>query len=70
MDEVTAEVNTLTRVRNHLKRNWKTYTVGVVAVSAIALQQANRRAFYAFLTEEGIDPMKFYCPEFYEELNP
>jgi len=42
----------------------------VVAITAIALQQANRKAFYKFLEDEGIDPMKYYCPEYYDELNP
>lgn len=58
------------RVKNHVARNKVAYAVGAVAISAIALQQRNRIEFYAFLTERGIDPMEFYCPEAFAELHP
>lgn len=56
------------RVKNHVKRNKAAYAMGLVATAAIALQQSNRLAFYRFLEEKGIDPMEYYCPEYYEEL--
>lgn len=59
----------LDNTKNHLKRQKAAYAVGVVAIAAIALQQKNRKDFYAFLEERGIDPMEFYFPEYYEELN-
>jgi hypothetical protein len=55
--------------KNHFATHKAAYAMGLVAVSAIALQQSNRKAFYAFLEEKDIDPMEFYCPEYYEELN-
>lgn len=57
-------------VKNHVARNKVAYVAGTIAILAVALQQRNRIAFYKFLEEEGIDPMKFYCPEFYAELHP
>ena len=59
---------TALRVKNHVSSHKGTYAVGVVAIAAIALQQSNRRDFYAFLTTKGIDPMEFYCPEMFEEI--
>lgn len=53
--------------KNHVARNKVAYAASTVAVMAIALQQTNRNAFYAFLEEKGIDPMEYYCPEAYEE---
>jgi hypothetical protein len=61
---------TALRVKNHVSSNRWTYVASSVAVMAIALQQANNRSFQAFLTEKGIDPLEFYCPEYYAELNP
>jgi len=55
------------KVKNHLAANKAAYAAGAVAILAIALQQSNRKAFYAFLEEKGIDPEEYYCPEAYEE---
>lgn len=57
------------KVKNHVKNNKFAYAASTVAVLAIWLQQTNKNDFYAFLTEKGIDPMEFYCPEYWEELN-
>jgi hypothetical protein len=57
----------LTKIKNHVAANKVVYAVGAVAVSAIALQQANRVAFNKFLTSKGIDPEEYYCPEAYAE---
>lgn len=55
------------KVKNHVVAHKGTYAMGAVAVAAIALQQSNRKAFYAFLDEKGIDPEEYYAPESYEE---
>lgn len=57
------------RVKNHVARQRYAYAMGLVAASAIALQQRNRIDFYAFLESKDINPMEFYCPEMFEELN-
>jgi len=57
------------RTKNHVRRNKVAYAASAVAIAAIALQQSNTKAFYEFLESEGIDPMKYYCQEAYEELN-
>lgn len=61
--------NAAVRVKDHVKRNKVAYSLGVVTVTVVALQQANRVAFYKFLESKGIDPMEYYCPEMFEELN-
>jgi hypothetical protein len=60
---------TARKVTNHVSRNRWTYVASSVAALAILLQQANNRAFQAFLIEKGIDPLEYYCPELLEELN-
>jgi hypothetical protein len=60
---------TLKKIKNHVDDNKVAYAMGAVAIAAIALQQANRVAFYKFLASKGIDPEEYYCPEAYEEKN-
>lgn len=64
-------MNTIKKIavstKNHVKKHRGTYAMGTVAIAAIALQQSNRRTFYAFLEEKGIDPEEYYCPEYYAE---
>lgn len=60
--------STARKVGSHLNRNKVAYVAGAVAVAAIALQQANNNSFRNFMIEEGIDPMKYYNPEFAAEL--
>jgi len=62
-------VQTAVSFKNHVKRNKVAYLMTMVAAGAIALQQSNVKAFYAFLEEKGIDPIEFYSPEYWEELN-
>jgi hypothetical protein len=57
------------RIKNHYEHNKFGYAMGALAVAAIALQQANGRAFYAFLESKGIDPEEFYNPESWVEKN-
>ena len=57
------------KIKNHVVRHKAAYAMGVVAVAAIALQQRNLKQYNAFLVEKGIDPMEYYNPEYYAELN-
>jgi hypothetical protein len=63
--------STAVSVKNHVKRNQGKYLIATSAllVLAVALQQTNLKSFYAFLEEKGIDPMEFYAPEYFAELN-
>ena len=58
-----------TLFKNHVKDHKSAYVWGGIAVAAITLQQRNLKCFYSFLESEGIDPMKYYNPEYYAELN-
>jgi hypothetical protein len=60
---------TAIKTKNHLNRNKTSYALGAVAIAAIALQQRNLRTFKEFLIEKGIDPIEFFTPEYYAELN-
>jgi hypothetical protein len=54
-------------VKNHILDHKAAYVMGAVAAGAIALHQSNRIEFYKFLEEKGIDPMEYYCPEYFHE---
>jgi len=66
MDKINLKLN---RIKNHVARQKAAYAFGAVAIGAIALQQRNLKSFYEFLEEEGIDPIKFTCPEYFAEMN-
>lgn len=68
MDKETVKEK-LTLAKEHVKRQKAAYICGAVAIAAIALQQSNAKAFYAFLESKGIDPAEYLTPEYYEELN-
>lgn len=57
------------KVKKNIEGNKAAYAMGAVAVLAIALQQKNRVDFYNFLSDRGIDPEEYYCPESFEEKN-
>ena len=59
----------LVTVKNHVKDNKFGYAMAGVALGAIALQQSNRRAFDQFLETKGIDPIEYYNPEYFVEMN-
>lgn len=63
-------VKVVRSTKNHVARHKLAYALGGVAIAAIALQQKNVKDFYAFLESRDIDPMEFYCPEYFAELNP
>lgn len=56
-----------------LKEEVKTHRGKIVFLTCTAvylsLTISNTNRFYAFLEEHGIDPIKFYNPEYYDELN-
>jgi hypothetical protein len=60
---------TAAKAKDHVKAHQGTYIWGGIAIAVILLQQRNLKSFYAFLESEGIDPMKYYNPEYYAELN-
>lgn len=53
--------------KENVKNNKAAYAFGALAISAIALQQRNRKNFDAFLVEKNIDLDEYYCPEEFEE---
>lgn len=56
-------------VKDNLKENKFAYIMGAVAIGAVALQQANVKAFTKFMIEKNIDPNEYFCPELVEEMN-
>lgn len=58
---------TLKKIKNNVATHKAAYVASAVAVTAIALQQRNRKEFDKFLTSKGIDLEEYYCPEAYEE---
>ena len=57
------------RIKNHFVRNKFAYAAGAVAITALAWQQKQTKAFYGFLESRNIEPMEYYNPEWYAELN-
>ncbi len=56
-------------VKNHVDRNRGKYAVLVTASVFIYLQSQASKQWTEFLVEKGIDPMEFFVPEYFEELN-
>ena len=57
------------KIVNHVASHKAAYVAGAIAIAAVALQQRNRKDFDAFMISKGIDPLEYYCPEEFEELN-
>lgn len=57
------------KAKNNVTTHKAAYIAGAIAIAAIVLQQHNLKVFYEFLEEKGIDPMEYYCPEYFAELN-
>jgi hypothetical protein len=55
-------------VKNHVVRNRAKYAVAVTAVAFISLNKRAYSSWDAFLLEKGIDPMEYYNPEYFAEL--
>ena len=56
------------KVKNHVVAHKWAYAWAGVAVTAMVTQQRNLRAFEGFLKEKDIDPLEFYFPNNYKEL--
>ncbi len=56
-------------VKNHVYRHRVAYTALVTASAFIYLQTRASAQWTEFLVEKGIDPMEFFIPEYFEELN-
>lgn len=70
MDIKTTIKNAALKTKDHVKRNRGTYVASATTVASVALYRSAVKQFYTFLESKDIDPMEFYCPEAYEELNP
>lgn len=57
------------KMKNHVVANKGAYIMGAVAVTAIALLECHRKGFESFLIEKGIDPLEYFVPEEFAELN-
>lgn len=65
MNLKTAALSTKAFVQRHR------VAIAVTATTVVwyALHRRAVEEWYDFLKEKGIDPMEFYCPEYYEELH-
>lgn len=61
-----ARLNPKNFVHNH-----PNLTIGIIAglTATVMLQERGRKNWNAFMEEKGIDPIEFYTPEYYAELN-
>jgi len=62
--------NRALRIKNHVKNHRVAYAVGTTLALSAVVNVRRTTAFYEFLESKSIDPMEFYCPEWYQELNP
>ena len=56
-------------VKNHVARNKVKYAVLGTASVFMYIQYTASQQWSEFLTEKGIDPMEFFNPEYFAELN-
>lgn len=55
--------------KNHVVRNRGKYAAGATFIVMLKLQLHTATQINQFLTEKGIDPMEYYNPEYFAELN-
>ena len=57
------------KTKNHIGRNKVAY--GMTAVSILLLRGSmhNQKAFDKFMVEKGINPLEFWTPEYFAQLN-
>lgn len=60
--------NRALRIKNHVSDNRAAYLLALLSAALLQGNYRNSKKFDAFLIGEGIDPLKFWIPEFYEEL--
>jgi LPS sulfotransferase NodH len=56
-------------VKNHVRRNQVKYAIAGTAMVFLYIQYKASEQWTEFLTEKGIDPMEFFNPEYFAELN-
>ena len=56
-------------VKNHVRRNRGKYIALTVASAFLYLQITSAQQWTEFMVEKGIDPMEFFNPEYFAELN-
>ena len=57
-----------TTIGRHINRHRGKYAAAATFLVMAKLQHASSEQWKAFLVEKGIDPMEFFIPEYYEEL--
>lgn len=61
--------STAVSVKNHVHRNRAKYAAGATFAVMLKLQMHTATQWTEFLKEKGIDPLEFFNPEYFEELN-
>lgn len=56
-------------VKNHVRRNQVKYAIAGTAMVFMYIQYKASEQWSEFLEEKGIDPMEFFNPEYFAELN-
>lgn len=57
------------RIMNHVYRHRGKYAVLTTAMVFMYLQSQASKEWTEFMVEKGIDPMEFFVPEYFAELN-
>jgi LPS sulfotransferase NodH len=55
--------------KNHIHRNRAKYAAGATLIVMARLNYMAAKQWSDFMEEKGIDPMEFFNPEYFEELN-
>lgn len=56
-------------VKNHVIRNRAKYATLITFLVMVEVQHMSALQWTEFLKEKGIDPLEFYNPEYFAELN-
>jgi hypothetical protein len=68
LDTKTARFRaSLRKIGKHVSDNKTAYIMTFIAAGSFALLHRSGVQISKFLIEEGIDPDKYWCPEYYEE---
>jgi len=54
--------------KNHIYRNRARYAAGATFIVMLRMQYLASSQWEEFMIEKGIDPMEFFVPEHFEEL--
>lgn len=55
--------------KNHIHRHRAKYAALATFIVMLEVQHMSAMQWTAFLEEKGIDPLEFFVPEYFEELN-